>query len=223
MLPRLVVVRHSARHADYGRFRGIDDRASPKAGERLACVLIAGADAVERRAGAIDQVWPYRSPGPWRDTATSAQRTRLHRARGGTASPTGPNGGVSARSWSAPCRWAGDGSAPDPAKDVAEDVRDAPRNQPLRATYDHGGYVSGQADAHLTLQFSSANGVRRSIDSRAIRPIRQAERSASSGVQTRPPRWAPPASGEDLRVEMAKILAAGHPSLPADRATDGAG
>jgi len=31
---------------------------------------------------------------------------------------------VSGRSWSAPCRRAGDGSVPDPAKDVAEDVRD---------------------------------------------------------------------------------------------------
>jgi len=32
--------------------------------------------------------------------------------------------GVGEGSWSAPCRRAGDGSVPDPAKDVAEDVRD---------------------------------------------------------------------------------------------------
>jgi len=34
------------------------------------------------------------------------------------------DGGVPGSGWSAPCRRAGDGSVPDPAKDVAEDVRD---------------------------------------------------------------------------------------------------
>ena len=63
-----------------------------------------------------------RSPRPWCDAATSAHRTPLHRARGATASASmpcrrrRPGPRVSGRSWSAPCRRAGDGSVPNPAK-----------------------------------------------------------------------------------------------------------
>jgi hypothetical protein len=46
-----------------------------------------------------------------------------------------------------PCRWAGGGSVPDPAKDVAEDVRDAPRGHPFEPARDRGVDVSGQAVA----------------------------------------------------------------------------
>jgi len=88
MLPRLVVVRHSARHAAYARFRGIDDRASPRAGDCRVCVPFAVAGTVGRRAGrpALDQVWLYRSAWRWRNAATSAQPTPLHGDRGATAS-----------------------------------------------------------------------------------------------------------------------------------------
>jgi hypothetical protein len=55
--------RHSARHAAYARFRGIDDRASPKAGERRVCVPIAVVDNVERRAGRSIRCGHARHPG----------------------------------------------------------------------------------------------------------------------------------------------------------------
>ena len=145
MLLRLVVVRHSARHVAYTCFRGIDDRASPRAGDCRVCVPFAVAGTVGRRAGrpALDQVWLSRSAWPWRkcrdQRPTHAVTSRSWRDSVGPlmlcgASPTGvQDGGVSARSWSAPCRWAGGRSVPDPAKDVTEDVQDAPRGQPPRA------------------------------------------------------------------------------------------
>ena len=134
----------SARHASYAHFCEIDDRASPRAGDRRLCMPIVVTGTVGRRAGrpALDQAWPYRSARPWRDAVTSAQPTPLHRAwrdSGGQlmlvrgVADRVQDGEVSARSWSVPCRWAGGGSVPDPAKDVAGDVRDAPGGQPLRA------------------------------------------------------------------------------------------
>ena len=247
MLQRLVVVRHSARHVAYTCFRGIDDRASPRAGDCRVCVPFAVAGTIGRRAGrpALDQVWLSRSAWPWRkcrdQRPTHAVTSRSWRDSVGPlmlcgASPTGvQDGGVSARSWSAPCRWAGGRSVPDPAKDVTEDVQDArPRSTPSspRAT------AAGTSPVRRSLISRSGspgpNGVRHTIaaarrssvgviDSPCDTTHPTGGKSASSGVQTRPPTLAPPAPGEDPRVGNGHDPPVGHPSRPADRATDGAG
>ena len=105
------------------------------------------------------------------------------------------------------------------------------RGQPLEPARDRGGYVSGQAVAHLTLRSSSPNGVRHTIaaarrssvgviDSPCDTTHPTAERSASSGVQTRPPTWAPPAPGEDPRVGNGHDPPGGRP-FASGRSCDG--
>jgi hypothetical protein len=76
--------RHSAKHAAYARFRGIDDRASPKAGERRVCVPIAVVDTVERAPG---------------DRSGVAMPVTRAVARCSTPPSSPPCSGSSSRSW----------------------------------------------------------------------------------------------------------------------------
>jgi len=97
-----------------------------------SAVPIAVADTASVRR-AIDQVWqlPVTQAvvrcGDQRPTRAAASRS--WRDSVGPLMPCGrrrpgPRRRGVGRSWSAPCRRAGDGSVPDPAKDVAEDARD---------------------------------------------------------------------------------------------------
>jgi hypothetical protein len=200
-----------------------------------------------RRAGrpALDQVWLYRSSpamAQCRDQRpTHAATSRSWRDSVGPlmlcgASPTGvEDGGVSARSWSAPCRWAGGRSVPDPAKDVTEDVQDAPRGQPPRARArprrvrlrsggrsSHAPVLQPKRGAAHHRSGPAILGRRHRFPVRYDSSDRRKDRLPQEFKHGRPPGLHP----HRVRTrgsEMAMILPVGHPSRPADRATDGAG
>ena len=177
---------------------------------------------------------PRPAPNPRRYIALVARQRRPADAVRGVADRV-QDGEVSARSWSAPCRWAGGGSVPDPAKDVAEDVRDAPRGQPLEPARDRGvvRLRSGGRSSHApVLQRKRGAAHHRSgpaiLGRRHRFPVRydssdrRKDRLPQEFKHGRPPGLHP----HRVRTrgsEMAMILPVGHPSRPADRATDGAG